>query len=51
MNRRQFLATSTAGTLTATFGSDTPLLLETGPPSVTRHRMSLPVTSVTSIRG
>ncbi len=37
-----------AGTLTATLGSETPLLLLTGPPSVTSTRMSLPVTSVTS---
>ena len=33
-----------AGTLTATLGSETPLLLETGPPSTTRQRMSLPST-------
>ena len=37
-----------AGTDTFIPGSDTPLLLLTGPPSVTRHTTSLPSTSVTT---
>ena len=37
-----------AGTETATFGSETPLWLETTPPSTIRQLMSLPVTPLTS---
>ncbi len=37
-----------AGTLTATFGSEMPLLLDTIPPSTTRQTMSLLLTPVTS---
>ena len=49
-NRRSAMSFSLkAGTEISMPGKETPLLLETGPPSVTRHTTSLPSTSMHSI--
>ncbi|SLH97934.1 Uncharacterised protein [Mycobacteroides abscessus subsp. abscessus] len=46
-SRSSMSLSDSAGTETSMPGSDTPLLLDTGPPSVTRHTTSLPSTRVT----